>query len=105
MTSIPSGSFGNMIPQSTTAIRPSHSTAMQFIPISPRPPSGTMRTGGATGRMYSREAAVAGVPRRNHAKTWTGRGRLVEVEDQDQDQVQVQDQDQVVSNADRSRED
>src|SRR6266568_7114864 len=48
MTSTPMGSFGNMTPQSTTAIRPSASTAMQFMPISPSPPRATMRTGGAT---------------------------------------------------------
>src|SRR5512133_187551 len=48
MRSTPIGSFGKRMPQSTTAIRPSASIAMQFMPISPRPPSGTMRTGGAT---------------------------------------------------------
>src|SRR3954451_5663025 len=37
---------GNMIPQSTTRIRPSTSRQKQFRPISPRPPRKTMRTSG-----------------------------------------------------------
>ena len=74
MTSTPMGSFGNMIPQSTTAMRPSHSTAMQFMPISPRPPSGTMRTGAATdANLPPRGAAAAraahrGAPRRERMR-------------------------------------
>ena len=36
---------GNMIPQSSTMIRPSTSTQAQLRPISPRPPKKTMRTG------------------------------------------------------------
>src|SRR5262249_32943659 len=35
---------GNMIPQSTTRIRPSTSTQKQFRPISPSPPRKTIRT-------------------------------------------------------------
>src|SRR5512142_855287 len=57
ITSTPMGSLGKRMPQSTTAIRPSHSTAMQFMPIEPRPPRGRMRTGGATGRESTAAAA------------------------------------------------
>ena len=35
---------GNMIPQSTTRIRPSTSKQKQFRPISPSPPRNTIRT-------------------------------------------------------------
>src|SRR5512143_1027492 len=49
-TSAPTGSSGKSRPQSTTAMRPSHSTVRQFIPISPRPPRAATRTGGAMRR-------------------------------------------------------
>src|SRR3954447_20682766 len=43
--SIPSMSaVGNISPVSTITIRPSASTAVMFLPISPSPPSGRMRT-------------------------------------------------------------
>src|SRR6266545_7256797 len=43
--SIPSMSaVGNISPVSTITIRPSTSTAVMFLPISPRPPSGRIRT-------------------------------------------------------------
>src|SRR5919201_1759666 len=43
--SIPSISLvGNMSPVSTTTIAPSCSTTVMFLPISPRPPSGRIRT-------------------------------------------------------------
>ena len=64
MRSTPMGSFGKRIPQSTTAIRPSHSMAMQFMPISPRPPSGTMRTGGGIADSFTRVAAAGRSTRR-----------------------------------------
>src|SRR4051795_2277094 len=35
---------GNIRPVSTTTISPSYSTTVMFLPISPRPPSGRMRT-------------------------------------------------------------
>src|SRR3712207_433792 len=42
--SMPSCSgVGNMSPVSTTTIRPSYSTTVMFLPISPRPPSGRTR--------------------------------------------------------------
>src|SRR5467141_1735800 len=47
ITSTPSAcsAFGNIRPQSITTRSPPDSTTMQFIPTSPRPPSGMMRTG------------------------------------------------------------
>src|ERR1019366_2338838 len=43
--SIPSMSVvGNRSPVSTTTIRPSYSTTIMFLPISPRPPSGRTRS-------------------------------------------------------------
>src|SRR3954469_17416982 len=42
--SIPSWSgVGNISPVSTTTIAPSYSTTVMFLPISPRPPSGSTR--------------------------------------------------------------
>ena len=49
MASTPKGSAGKSSPQSTTAMRSSDSSARQFMPISPRPPSAAMRTGEAIG--------------------------------------------------------
>ena len=41
--SMPSiSSLGNATPQSRTTILPWYSTAVMFLPISPRPPSGTI---------------------------------------------------------------
>src|ERR1700761_3151610 len=43
--SIPSMSVvGKRSPVSTTTIRPSYSTTVMFLPISPRPPSGSTRS-------------------------------------------------------------
>src|SRR6516162_6613340 len=41
---MPRSSSGNVMPQSTTTMPSDCSRARQFIPISPRPPTGTMRT-------------------------------------------------------------
>src|SRR5438309_6147323 len=51
ITSTPSAcsAFGNIRPQSITTRSPPDSTTMQFIPTSPRPPSGMMRTGAGVG--------------------------------------------------------
>src|ERR671937_2960137 len=56
--SIPSISLvGNMSPVSTTTISSPYSTTVMFLPISPRPPSGRMRT--AVTRRFSAEDFVA----------------------------------------------
>src|SRR3989449_10381380 len=51
ITSTPSAcsAFGNIRPQSITTRSPPDSTTMQFIPTSPRPPSGMMQTGAGVG--------------------------------------------------------
>src|SRR5204862_5616777 len=51
ITSTPSAcsALENMRPQSITTRSPPDSTTMQFIPTSPRPPSGMMRTGAGSG--------------------------------------------------------
>src|SRR5205823_9065871 len=51
ITSTPSAcsALGNIRPQSITTRSPPDSTTMQFIPTSPRPPSGMMRTGAGVG--------------------------------------------------------
>src|SRR5216110_851123 len=56
ITSTPSAcsALGNMRPQSITTRSPPDSTTMQFIPTSPRPPSGMMRTGADEGAISLR---------------------------------------------------
>src|SRR5690348_16802670 len=49
-----------MSPQSTTTRSPPDSTTMQFIPTSPSPPRGMMRTGAGTGIVYPVFAAHRG---------------------------------------------
>src|SRR5690349_735131 len=58
---------GNMIPQSTTRIRPSTSMQKQFRPISPSPPRKTIRTDISPAR-YSRRG-------RRRAATFTPAAR------------------------------
>src|SRR5689334_3936486 len=78
---------GNMIPQSTTRIRPSTSMQKQFRPISPRPPRKTIRTGirrarynpAVRGRALRGETRAGGpLPARPFVRaSGAGRGRAV----------------------------
>src|ERR1041384_7687732 len=47
---------GNIRPVSTTTMRPSYSTTVMFLPISPNPPSGSTRSFGALIRSVHRDA-------------------------------------------------
>ena len=49
---------GNISPVSTITIRPSCSTTVMFLPISPSPPRGRIRSAGAQARPRSRQQAV-----------------------------------------------
>src|SRR5215218_4301251 len=55
---------GNISPVSTTRSRPSHSTTVMFLPISPSPPSGRIRTG----EVNSGETAGGGAALRGAAR-------------------------------------
>jgi arsenate reductase len=76
--STPTSSSGKPIPQSTTKRRPADSRAKQFIPISPRPPSGMKRTKFAV--------TVQCIPRKWPALQ--GRGSLPAVSDIDNEELE-----------------